>query len=172
MGEGDLGLSPTTPNSASVAKIKRGYDEFRRLWPLQLEFMEQHEQLAERVPHRVLRWFGDYHQLRLDGVSVQVGAREADGLFLDSPASSEAVIAVERYLLCRASIILHPRRAYCDTPYRRLRRLHPACRRRRLRSVSPASHSLPCDPRAAVQKWHADGNISHRIRNLKWLQWL
>jgi hypothetical protein len=32
-----------------VAKIKRGYDEFHRLWPLQLEFMEQHEQLAPSV---------------------------------------------------------------------------------------------------------------------------
>jgi hypothetical protein len=49
MGEGDLGCTNDTELCASVAKIKRGYDEFRRLWPLQLEFMEQHEQLAPSV---------------------------------------------------------------------------------------------------------------------------
>ena len=49
MGEGDLGCADEKELRASVARIRQGYDEFRRLSPLQLEFMEQHEQLAPGV---------------------------------------------------------------------------------------------------------------------------
>ena len=49
MGEGDLGCANAAELRDSVAKIKQGCNEFHRLSPLQLEFMEQHEQLAPGV---------------------------------------------------------------------------------------------------------------------------
>ncbi len=49
MGDGDLGCATDEELRSSVAKIKRGQDEFAALSQLQLEFMEQHEQLAPNV---------------------------------------------------------------------------------------------------------------------------
>ena len=49
MGDGDLGCATDEELRSSVAKIKQGQDEFAALSQLQLEFMEQHEQLAPQV---------------------------------------------------------------------------------------------------------------------------
>ncbi len=49
MGDGDLGCATDEELRSSVAKLKQGQDEFAGLTQLQLEFMEQHEQLAPQV---------------------------------------------------------------------------------------------------------------------------
>lgn len=49
MGERDITCGTDEELRQSVAKIREGYEEFQRLRPLQYEFMENHEQLAENV---------------------------------------------------------------------------------------------------------------------------
>jgi len=49
MGDGDLGCATADELRASVAKIKKGQDEYAALSSLQFEFMNEHEQLASGV---------------------------------------------------------------------------------------------------------------------------
>ena len=49
MGNEDLGCSTDEELKASVAKVKEGYDVYRRLRHLQLEFVESHDELAPGV---------------------------------------------------------------------------------------------------------------------------
>ncbi|MBR5758588.1 MAG: hypothetical protein IKX88_08330 [Thermoguttaceae bacterium] len=49
MGDADITCGTDEELRASVAKIKEGYDEFKRLERLQLEFMTSHDQIAGNV---------------------------------------------------------------------------------------------------------------------------
>ena len=49
MGDADITCGTDEELRASVAKIKEGYDEFKRLECLQLEFMTSHDQIAGNV---------------------------------------------------------------------------------------------------------------------------
>lgn len=56
MGDADITCATDEELTASVAKIKEGFDEYEKLQHLQLEFMESHEEIAENVFKTV---FGD-----------------------------------------------------------------------------------------------------------------
>lgn len=49
MGDADMTCATDEELRDSVAKIKEGYDEFKKLERLQLEYMTSHDQLAEKV---------------------------------------------------------------------------------------------------------------------------